>query len=320
LRITLLALAVASTAISPVFAAAHLSAADSTALVDACRAPESATRTVPGIAVTDIPAAADDLPGLLIHDATNQAEARIYYEPAFEQMARAHAPCWGAMLRELAQVVPETRPGIRWASIVLTANPDYVPPRDGTDARWTALVNGDDAHLERFLFLVMPHEETHAVQTARREGLPRWFQEGHAEWAALHVTALVRPELAAEQRAKHAAAAAKGDAELGAWGGMRVSREAIRRQLSPEDQQRYDTDPNFSPHGPFHFGPGDIVSDERNTDTRYASALALFDALEAAHGTSAVQEWITAVLADPDADPVALARTMLDEDLTPLLG
>ncbi|WP_109807566.1 hypothetical protein [Sphingosinithalassobacter portus] len=320
MRIAFLALAVAAAAISPAFAAAHPSGDDSTALIDACRAPESATRTVPGIAVADIPAAAGDLPGLLIRDATNQAEARLYYEPAFEQMARAHAPCWGAMLRDLAQVVPETRLGIRWASIVLTSDRDYVPPRDGTDARWTALVDGDEAHLEQFLFLVMPHEETHSVQTARRDGLPRWFEEGHAEWAALQVTALVRPEVAAAQRARHAAAATDADAHLGAWGSMRVSPEAIRRQLSPEDQQRFDKDPDFDPPGPFHFGPGDIVSDESNLETRYAAALALFDALEAAHGTSAVREWIAAVLADPEADPVALARTMLGEDLTPLLA
>lgn len=172
----------------------------------------------------------------------------------------------------------------------------------------------------RFLLVVMPHEETHLSQMGGK-GLPRWFNEGHAEWTGLHVTKQVAPDLAASERASAAAEFAKlGGAQLGAWGGLRVRPEAIERQLSAEDRARRLKDPSYTPPGPYNFGPDDLAEDNSSGPGRYGAALALFDGLEKRHGRESVQAWVAAVLAARDGAQIdPLARQMLGEDLAPLL-
>lgn len=287
-------------------------------------APGRAAPTVTGIGFKAMPAAPGDLPYIQVVDQKTGARVRIYHDPSLREVALARAACFGGVLTRLPSLIPNTPPGVTWAPIVLTLNEDYIPPRSESEHRWVApRFNGTwNAHGISFLIKVMPHEETHGRQLASRATpLPRWFQEGHAEWVGLKVTEAVRPDLAAAARQEHqAASTALPDARLGAWGGRKVKDEAIQRQLSPADQERRRREPGWIPPGPFKFGPGDFVEDNDNEAGRYAAALAVFDGLERRHGREAVQTWVAAVLASADnKDIVPLAQQTLGEDITPLL-
>lgn len=286
----------------------------------ACRATAPAKPEIEGLDVQPMPADAGDLPYLLITDIRTHATAKLLYEPGFGALAEAKAACWGGQLALLAPALPDTRTGIEWAPLVFTADKDYIPPRETREVRWSAVVSSDEAAFDRFLTVTMPHEEVHHSQKARRTGLPRWFQEGHAEWSALQVTDAVRLDLAAAERAKLANAASRLlDPKLGAWGGIKVKPEAIRRQLSPADQARLDSDPNFTPTGPFKFDSDDFISDEDDMPGRYGAALALFDGLEDRHGKAAVRAWINDVLGADKVSIPELAKARLGEDISPLL-
>lgn len=63
-----------------------------------------------------------------------------------------------------------------------------------------------------------------------------------------------------------------------------------------------------------------MVEDNGNEAGRYGAALALFAGLEQRHGKAAVERWVGAVLKADNAEQIVqLARTLLGEDLTPLL-
>jgi hypothetical protein len=207
--------------------------------------------------------------------------------------------------------------------MVLTHDAHYIPPRRDGEERWATVFKSRswDPATIYFLVVVMPHEETHSSQAMGGNRLPRWFGEGHAEWAGLQVTEQIRPDLAKEERTRRAEAFRKlGAARLGSWGGIRVKPEAIDRQLSAEDRERRKKDPAYVPPGPFSFGPDDMVQDDGDEDGRYGAALALFTGIEQRHGQAAVRAWVQAVLDGKDpAQIVPLARRMLGEDLTPLL-
>ena len=294
-------------------------------IVRACAA-EGGRRTpaVSGIDIKTMPAAPGDLPFIQVTNRRSGATVRIYHQPALLRVARARAACFGGLTALLQPVIPDPRQGVPWAPIVLTRDPNYVPPRSETEHRWIVpgFSGAWDASAISFLVLVMPHEETHNSQIAlRATRLPRWFQEGHAEWAGLHVTEVVRPDLATAQRRAHdKALIERPDAHLGAWGGRRVKPEAIDRQISPADRERRRREPDWSPPGPFSFGPGDFVDDNDKEASRYAAALALFDGLEQRHGHAAVQAWATAVLKNTDNKAIVpLAKDILGEDIAPLL-
>ncbi|MET3663616.1 hypothetical protein [Caulobacter sp. 1776] len=279
----------------------------------------------PGFRLSNHPGAVGDLPYVEARSRASGAVVRVYYDKGLEAAARSGAACLGPMLDRLREVVPEDRQGLHWSALVLSAHEDYRPPRDNPEARWsTPMRNGGwDAPTLDFLLRVLPHEETHFSQ--HRPGAPplaRWFEEGHAEWAGLHVTEQFRPELAKARRAHLAdARASEGPVKLGKWGGMAIKPEALDRQLSPQDHARRAADPSFVPKGPFRFGPDDFYKDEVASEARYGAALAIFEGLEQRHGRVAVQAWILAVLAAaPGVSAADLCKTMLGEDISGLLN
>jgi hypothetical protein len=265
-----------------------------------------------------------DLPYLLVLSRSSGNTVRIYYDPALKGPAMAAAGCLSIELDLLQPIIPDPTQGIVWMPIVVTRDRAYRPPSRTEEHRWpVTLPSGRwDAAAETSLIQTMPHEETHGRQWAlRAKTLPRWFQEGHADWAGLQVTDAVRPELARQRRdALASAAAAQPHPVLGTWGGIRVKQAAIDRQLSRDDLARRQADPAYVPKGPFTFRPGDFETDQSDGLAYYAAALAVFDALEARHGKAAVTRWIADVLASHDnAKIVALAQQDLGEDIGPLL-
>lgn len=290
----------------------------------ACAAEDRIAATVDGIDVTPMPAAAADLPFLQVSNRKTGARVRIYHDPALETVAKERAACLGGVLAQLPSLISDTPAGVEWMPIVLTVDRTYVPPRTGPEHRWIVpdFNGGWNTAALRFLIEIMPHEETHGRQTALRAApLPRWFQEGHAEWVSLHAIEPIRPDLVAAARRRHAEAAAGLLApRLGAWGGRKVKPEAIERQLSPADRERRARDPSWTPTGTFNFRSGDFVEDNDDEEGRYAAALALFDSLERRHGRRAIQAWAAAVLKSPDNNDIApLAQQMLGEDIGPAL-
>lgn len=290
----------------------------------ACKLEDGRVGKVPGITVQEMPAAAGDLPYILIRIAQRDAVARIYHDPDLRQVARAGAACFGGALALLQPHVPDTREHFEWASMVLTRDPDYKAPGGAGPKRW--IQRGFSGRWDMagltYLTVTMPHEHVHESQDAQRsKTAPRWFQEGHAMWTGLIVSDLIRPDLAAVERATQADnLALLKEPHLASWGGVMIKPEAIDRQLSPEDRERRAKDPTYIPNITFNFRPGDYAEDIENQVQRYGAALALFERLERRHGRDAVLAWIAAVLKDPDnARIVALAREMLGEDIAPLL-
>lgn len=231
----------------------------------ACAIEARAATAVAGIEVKAMPAAPGDLPFIQVVNRRTGASVRLYHAPALREVARARAACFGGVLDQLPALIPDTPADMTWAPIVLTQDRGYIPPRTGAERRWiTPDFHGTwDSDALRFLIQVMPHEETHGRQIAlRATPLPRWFQEGHAEWVGLKATQAIRPDLVtAARRAHDEAGAALPEPHLGAWGGRKVKPEAIERQLSPADRERRLREPGWAPAGPFSFRPGDFVED-----------------------------------------------------------
>ena len=227
------------------------------------------------------------------------------------------------MLDLLSASLPEARSQTVWSPMVISRKHDYIPPKRNGELRWLNTFGSGawSAQNINFLVNVMPHEETHLIQSRGGQRLPRCFEEGHAEWAGLQVTERIRPDLAGKERARRARDfRALGVAHLGAWGGIQVKPEAIERQLSQEDRKRRAKDPAYVPPGPFSFKPEDMVKDDGNEEGRYGAALALFDGLEARHGRAAVRAWVSAVLASKATPDIpALARAHFGEDIAPAL-
>jgi len=292
-------------------------------LQEACEAESGPSTSLADVEVGKTEASPGDLAFYEAHSRTTGNRVRIYHDPDLADAAASKAGCFMGMLDLLSTVLPHLRGTVRWSPIVLTRNPNYIPPQRDGELRWKvpfASGSWEPASL-RFLFVVMPHEEVHLSQATGGPRMPRWFEEGHAEWAGLQVTGQVVPGMAAEARRAGAEALRRmGAAHLAAWGGIKVKPEAIERQLSAEDRERRRKDPAFIPPGPFNFGPGDFAEDNSNEPGRYGAALALFDGLEERHGRAAVQAWVQRVLESKDASQIVpLAKTMLGEDLAPLL-
>lgn len=290
----------------------------------ACATGAPANASVPGIKVTRHQASSGDLPYVEARSVRTGSTVRIYHDEGNAKAMLSKAACLGALVDMVRETAPDSRRDIHWSAVTATTNAGYLPPRDRDEAQWLDVLQDgrwDEASLT-FLILTMPHEETHFSQD--RPGapkLPRWFQEGHAEWSGLHVTEQVRPDLAQRRRADIAASLrAAGKVHLGQWGGVKIKPEAIERQLSAEDRAKRSADPSYIPKGPFHFGPGDFFKDDENGNAYYAASLAIFDDLEARHGRAAVQAWVSAVLASADNKHIVeLAKEKLGEDISPLL-
>lgn len=203
-----------------------------TPLSIACGAESAPLASLDGVQVRKMAAGAGDLAYYEAHSTTTGNSVRIYYEPDLEQAAASKAACLMGTLDLLAAQLPHLRGPLRWWPLVLTHQANYIPLKRDGETRWSTVFDGTewDATNLRFLLVVMPHEETHLSQDAGGASMPRWFVEGHAEWAALHVTEQISPPLAASERAGRTEAAAKlGAPKLGGWGGLRVTPEAIER-------------------------------------------------------------------------------------------
>lgn len=302
-------------------ATAGTDAASLRALQDACKPEAKPDAALAHVQVRAGAASPGDLPYYEAHSRLTGSSVRIYHDPELADAAASKIACFMGLLDLLPAALADTRRQVAWSPMVITRNTNYIPPKRDGELRWPNVFTSAtwDARTLAFLLDTMPHEEVHLAQGGVK--LPRWFAEGHAEWASLQVTGLVRPDLASSGRARYADAfATLGKARLGAWGGLRVRPEAIERQLSAEDRQRRARDPSYQPQGPFSFQPGDFVEDDGDEQGRYGAALALFEGLERRHGRAAVQAWVRAVLDGGDAARILpLAKEMLGEDIAPLL-
>ncbi|MDQ0248774.1 hypothetical protein J2W22_000821 [Sphingomonas kyeonggiensis] len=262
----------------------------------ACASPVGTRPGLPGITIEAIGAAGTDLPHLHITDRVSGGSMHAYYDPISEHAAWSRAACLGAQMRLLHAETGAVWRNARWSSVVFTAHADYIPPRSASEKRWT-IATAPDGSLtpaaQHMAVVVMPHEQVHAFQKRLGADTPRWFHEGHAQWISRKVVAVLAPE-AGREDARQGAQALESSTEpvaLARWGGMQVKPEAILRQVGPEEREKIKADPHYAPPGPFSFGPGDMVSDERNTPARYEAAWRVFASLEAAHGTAQVEAW-----------------------------
>lgn len=268
----------------------------------ACVASADARPNVPGIAIEAVGASGADLPYLRITDRKSGGWMKAFYDAKSADSAWARAACLGAQLRLIGDATGQAWRDGQWFSVTFTADPAYIPPRDASDHRWTIQTRPDGtlgAAGQRMLVVTMPHEQVHAFQKRAGAQLPRWLEEGHAEWTSRKVVARLAPGEGRTdvQRYAEALAASTTPVELGKWGGVSVKREAILRQASPEDRRKMEADPSFVAPGPYKLGPGDLVSDESNITARYEAAYLVFDSLETAHGAATVQAWVKGLTA-----------------------
>lgn len=266
-------------------------------LREACSADIGKKPEVDGIEVRLLPPSRNgDLSGLRVSHVRTGAWMTVFYDAVSVDVAWARAACLGGQIGLLAEATADARKDARWFSVAFTSDAGYLPPRDGSDTRWVVATLPDGRLPEasqRKLLVFIPHEQVHSYQKRAGAQTPRWFHEGHAEWLGRKVTQEIAPQVAEEDSGRSEAAlrASEVPVALKRWGGVRVKREAILRQVSEQDRKRMETDPGYSPPGPFSFGPDDMESDESNTAARYQAAWALFRDLEKAHGTAKIQAW-----------------------------
>lgn len=318
--------------ISILIAAAALALSDDPSLESrisqACKAPLSTAPEVAGVRVTAEEAEDSDLPRLRVTHIATGAWMNVYYDALGEAAARSRAACFGGQLALLERELEDNRKDAHWDDVVLTGRPDYAAPRgEGVATRWV-IHTTDQGQLHRgaeeMIMAVVPHEQTHEYQTRSGAHPPRWVSEGHATWIGLKVLSRIDPEVGAAEtlKAENDLAAATQPLALGGWGGVRPKREAILRQLSPEDRVRFENG-GALPNGAFSFNSDDLVSDESNSPARYGGAWKIFAGLEERHGAPAVQAWVAEVTATDarmsSADLAASFQSHFNEDLAPLL-
>jgi len=290
----------------------------------ACAAPVGTRPRLPGITIEAIGATGTDLAHLRITDRRSGGSMNAYYDRTSEPAAWSRAACLGAQMRLLHAETGAVWRDAHWFSVVFTARADYIPPRSVSEKRWS-IATAPDGTLtpagQHMTVVVMPHEQVHAFQQRLGAKTPRWFHEGHAEWISRKVVAVLTP---AEGRAdaRKGAQALETSTEpvaLARWGGMQVKPEAILRQVSPEEREKIKADPHYAPAGPFSFGPGDMISDERNTPARYEAAWRVFTSLEAAYGAVRVEAWVADLTAaGGSVTPAQIQKTaqaVFQEDL-----
>lgn len=289
----------------------------------ACSAPMGAEAEVSGVEVVSFPATGGDLPGLRVTHQPSGAWMNIYFDASSESAARARAACLGAELAYLHDATGDTRSDAQWAGAVFTADADYAQPAGMTQTRWEIHTTGGEITdaVDEMLLVTLPHEQVHNFQGRHGAQTPRWFHEGHAVWVGRKVAQRVSPNRSALDAEAGAADlnASMEPVALARWGGVSVKREAILRQVNPEDRARMEADPTYMPKVSLTFGPGDMVSDESNTAARYEASWMIFRDIEAARGALAVQTWVRNVTAGSGRietnDVVTAAGRVFDFDL-----
>lgn len=230
-------------------------------------------------------AAPNDLSFTRVVDLKTGVVFRVYYDEKSVDAAAAAVPVLAAFYRNLSLLLNADAGSTEWASAVFTQNPNYVSPRLCNEVRWKVKVeeNGTlgSVGLED-LYVTIPHEQAHSIQKTYFSDLPRWFAEGQANWAGLKVTSQWKPELAKKHRdfLSDSRRELTVPVNLSGWGAVRIKREAVLRQVTPEVRARMEKDPNYEASGPFTFTQDDFTSDESNLAARYFAALEIFELME----------------------------------------
>ena len=280
----------------------------------------------PAIVVTRPTGAQGDLPSVRAMDAARGLVFRVYYDSVSRQAALNAVPILADMYAELAQNTGANGAMVEWAAVAFVSDRSYVSPRIGNEVRWTVTVEPTGAigrAGERDLYVTIPHEQIHSIQSSLVGKTPRWFSEGQAEWAGLIVTEQQRPVFAVTERREKAAAFSGVPRRLSSWGGITISQKAMLRQMTAEQRAHHAQDPTYMPPGPWTLGSADMISDESELSARYGAALALFAGIERAKGRDQLANWFRQLW--KEGNPLtteaitASARAMLQIDLTSTL-
>ena len=267
-----------------------------------------------------------DLPSVRVMDMARGLVFRVYYDSVSRQAALSAIPTLADMYAELAQFTGASGGKVEWAAVAFVTDRSYVSPRIGSEVRWTVTVEPTGSiggAGERDLYVTIPHEQVHSIQSSLVGQTPRWFSEGQAEWAGLIVTEHLRPALAGGERQEKAAAFGGVPRRLASWGSVRVNPEAILRQMTAEQRAHLAQDSTYMPPGPWKLGPSDMISDESELSARYGAALSLFASLERARGRDSLENWFRELWKEEKPltteGIIASARATLRTDLTSTL-
>lgn len=265
------------------------------------------------IAVSRPTVVAGDLASVRVMDPARAIVFRVYFDSTSRRTALATIPTLADMYAEIARLTGAQAAQVEWGAATFVHEQHYVSPRIGNEVRWPITCEADGTvgvQGTRDLFVTLPHEQVHSVQSSMVGQTPRWFSEGQAEWIGLQLTARYRPALGEQERTTYVEAAAKSQPHLRAWGGIQPKPEAILRQMTAEQRAHHERDPSYMPPGPWSFGPGDLVSDESQLIPRYGAALLVFEDLNRVAGAEAMSTWFQDLWAP--ADPLttdALVRS-----------
>lgn len=288
-----------------------------TDLLLACSAVLGERPERPGLSIADEGQVEDGLRSLHVTVKETGAFMRIYYDAGSERIAWARAACLGEQIAAVARAVGDERQRAEWDSVVFTQNPDYIPPR-GPDlvTRWVIQVepNGTLNLIAHYMVVsTMPHEQVHDWQTRNGALPPRWIAEGHATWIAFRINPAFDPIVAAKtnRSRQKALAAFEGPLNLAQWGSVKPKREAIMRQVSPEDRARMEADPDYHPTGTFTFKPDDFETDMTINEASYPASSAVFEGLAQRHGEEAMRAWMAELTASKGKiGPEAVAESI----------
>jgi hypothetical protein len=267
-----------------------------------------------------------DLAGLRVVDLGSGSVFRVYADSVSAATARELIPRLHHIYILVAMFMGAEPGLVDWAAVAFVGDADHTPPREGRETRWHLETDAEGRLTPESadrMFWFIPHEQAHTVHGTFAADVPRWFSEGVAAWVEMRVAERLASVVAVEVRARYDAAAAAEPVNLGGWGGVSARPEAILRQVPPEQRERMEREPGYSPPGPFSFGPDDFVTDLADEKARYAAALHLFEGIEQEVGLPALQRWLATVWELGGrwrtSDLVALAREELGIDLEPRL-
>jgi hypothetical protein len=267
-----------------------------------CAASDGTTPVVSGVHIEEASSDDPDLKMLRI-TARRGAFMHVYYDPQSEAIARRYASCLGTQLNLLAIELLDEREAAHWFSVIFTSAQDYIPSQTaGVKTRWIISTNPaspQGSAPQAMVLETMPHEQVHDYQNRNRAKLPLWVLEGHATWVGLRITTMLDPQIGQSKRKKTLSRVdlKAVPAKLAEWGDRRPKREAMLRQVSPEDRAKMEVDPTYIPNVRFVFTLDDFESDESRTLERYAASLLIFEGLEERHGTDKVRQWIAEITA-----------------------
>lgn len=236
------------------------------------------------------------LKSFAVTDIVTGAKFKVYFDAASEIAAKEAIPILASMYRDVAQLLDLPADQIKWFDVMLARNSHKLvvanKPWDiDVDAKGRLNSRGLDA-----LYKTIPHEQVHSTQSGIAK-IPRWYTEGQATWVEIRVAEKWAPELAlaARKRQAEALAESKTPLALNSWGGIVVKKEAILRQITPEQRAKFEKDSIPPSGGHFFFRPEDTISDESNSTARYAASFGIFALIEKKAGLDALQAWFKAV-------------------------